>query len=196
LVCNEVADLKTISDIEGARKEVREWLKRYLSVNWRQADMWLKTLGPERNLGEPGRRSEIGDDKLAPVVAQALQGDPDADRFLRDKIQWFLARGKPLPPNLLAYACRIVAGECEPPKGRGRRSWTNESRDFCISMCVYRATMFGLKATRSSDSRHSGCSVVHSELNALGFFDLSEEAINKIWLKYKPRPTAKVSVGN
>lgn len=120
------------------------------------------------------------------LVDWARAGDPVIHEMLVNLILEFKSRGETLPIELAAYDMEITRNSiARRRKAPARKGMSNLLRDLMISDVIAGIQdRFGIAPTRSSTTRHSGCSIVAEALLDVNI-PIGEDAVVKIWQKYK-----------
>ena len=136
--------------------------------------------------GPPGLRT--WNEKLAgKVIADAKQGDADADQVLREVAAEFLIKRIPLPDELADY----VAAYLQHPNSSKKQSHKKDYRDWILAFTVHDiARHFKLNPTRyKATEEHCACSIV---AQATRLFEKtapnawrSEKTVENAWQKYQ-----------
>jgi hypothetical protein len=122
------------------------------------------------------------------LVEVALAGWEDAQIVCRDLILEYTNRGEPLPSFLAYYNAKILAGDIalHPP---GQDKADNIMLDMVAVTLVMELVAMGLKEHRyqlGRKRRASACSIVAEEMAEAGLHRGGEEAVWKIWKRYRP----------
>jgi hypothetical protein len=109
----------------------------------------------------------------AKLIADAKQGDADADQVLRETAAEFLQRRIPLPDELADY----VAAYLQQANSSKKQSHKTEYRDWILALTVADvAWRFKLNPTRNrATEKHCACSIVARATK------LSEKTIQNAW---------------
>ena len=127
---------------------------------------------------------QYDDERAQPAIAKATAGDEDADAILREIAR---TRLQDLPPNLVGYVDKLLAGQSEPDLGGRPRKFFD--RDLCIYYAVERIRAveggkFNFNPTRNPESKRkrqeSASSIVVKALKELGVV-MSEKRVERIW---------------
>jgi hypothetical protein len=122
------------------------------------------------------------------LVEVALAGWKDAEIVCNDLIDEYTNRHEPLPSFLAYYNAKVRRGYVAPrPPGQDKAD--NIMLDMLAVTLVMELVAMGLKEHRNQVGRKrraSACSIVAEEMAAAGLHRGGEEAVWKIWKRYRP----------
>ena len=122
------------------------------------------------------------------LVEAALAGWEDAQIVCRDLILEYTNRHEPLPSFLAYYNAKVHTGNLT-PRSHGPQRADSVMLDVLAVTLVMELVAMGLKEHRyqlGRKRRASACSIVAEEMAAAGLHRGGEEAIWKIWKRYRP----------
>ena len=129
------------------------------------------------------RQGKWNEELAAKIIADAKQGDADADRVLREVAAEFLTKRIPLPNELADYvaACLRQANSSKAQSDKKAQSHKTDYRDWILALTVDDIVRhFKLNRTRNdATEEHCGCSIVALATK------LHENTVQNAWHRYR-----------
>jgi hypothetical protein len=149
------------ADVERFLQDIKDVYKEYGQVSARFL---------------PGTRT-WNEELAAELIADAKQGDADANQVLREVAAEFLTTRIPLPDELADY----VASYLQHPNSNKKHSHKKDYRDWILAFTVHDiARQFKLNPTRNkATEEHCACSIVAAATR------LSPSTVQNAWDDYK-----------